>query len=134
MRPVPVGLDDQPLRPPDEVHLERSARRFDPAVDLRLGDAGPPADAQEALLELAAGKGSAALVVGEDRSKNGRATTPGRAREKVIDRACVQNSKHLGLVERTFHRTAADHLGEVEQRAPNRGAWDAIHLGHVLTP
>jgi hypothetical protein len=45
-------------------------------------------------------------VGGEDRTKNRSAAVPGRAHEKVIDRASVQNSKHLCLVERTLHRTA----------------------------
>lgn len=132
--PMPVGLNDQPCRPPDEVDLERSAWSIDPTVHLGLGDASHPAEAQEALLELAACEGPARIQGAEDRTNDGSATTPGRAREKVIDRTCVQDSKHLCLIERALHRTAAYDLGEVEVRAPDRGAWHAMHLCHVLGP
>jgi hypothetical protein len=129
-----VGLNDQPFCPPDEVDLERSAGSIDAAVHLGLGDASPAAEVQEALLELAACEGPARIQGAEDRTKDGSATTPGRAREKVIDGTCVQDSKHLCLVEGALHRTAAYHLGEVEERSPNRGAWHAMHLCHVLRP
>jgi hypothetical protein len=73
-------------------------------------------------------------VVGEDRVKNRSAMTPGRARKKIIDRVPVQNSKHLRLIERPLHRTGVHHLGQVQERARDRGARHAFHLGRVLSP
>jgi hypothetical protein len=129
-----VGLDDQPFRPPDEVDLERSTGGVDPRVDPGLGDASRAAKAQEALLELTACKGLGEIAGCENLTKSRSATTPGRVRKKIADRACVQNSKHLCLVERTLQASTIHDLSQIEERACYRGARNPTHLRDILRP
>ena len=129
-----VGLDDQPFHPPDEVHLERSTGRVGPGVHLGQGDASRATKAQEALLKLTAGRGRIVVVGGQNLTESRSATTPGRVGKKITDRACVENSKHLCLGERTLQASTTHDLREIEERACHRCARDPTHLRDILRP
>jgi hypothetical protein len=85
-----IGLDDQSMRRPQEVHLDTTADEVNPGVDARPWKGRRVADRQESLLEFAPGERFDLPNFGDDAAKYCAAAVPERADEQVLDRCKVE--------------------------------------------
>ncbi len=133
MEGTAVGLDQNALRAPEEVNLDQRPAVFEvePGVDFRLGQADAADQSQEGLLQLARGDGPPDVVLGEGRSDDAGAAVIWIALELVCQGAQVEELGDLGLVECALDATPRHHRRQVQERARDRGAGDAVDFCDV---
>jgi len=128
---VAVGLDDQPLRPPDEVRLQVALARGDPDGDRWAWQAVFAAQLEEGFLQLAFGEGG--LVGLLQRSPQpARSEAAVGSVKHVVDGPDVEEPEDLGLLDGPLHAPIVQHLGEVQQGAGDGGAGDVVDSGGVF--
>src|SRR5438105_4980147 len=89
-------------------------------------------DRKERLLELVARQRAADAMFDEHGAQELRAAAPVGAGEHVVDRAGVEDAGHLGAVERALDLAPRPVLGDIQQRARERGAGDPVDDGDIL--
>jgi hypothetical protein len=119
---VTVGLDDDPLVPPEEVDLVA----LDLHVHLRLREPVAAAKLEEAFFEGRAGEGGARLVGGQHPSE---AAT---AESAVLGRQLGQvEPEVVGFVECSLERSLGEHVRQVDDRSGWGGDGDAFDPGRL---
>jgi hypothetical protein len=134
VRSMTVGLDNHSLVAPDEVHADRrrvGVAGVDERVDFRHRQAGSAAGGEECFLELAPRRRRADVVLVEDCAQALGGGTRFVSLDLVEQRVEIEQLQDLGLVERSLQRAAFDDLSQVEQRAGDGGAGDAVSDGDV---
>ena len=123
-----VGLHDQPVLWPMEVHLVGENE----AVDHGHWEARLSQQLQEEALELAAGEGRLVGDLGEDAPQRAGAGSPARPLERSIHRRQVEQAQNQGLLERPPQPAFALASRQVDERAREGGAGNALAGGDLV--
>ena len=113
---------------PEEVGAVADRFDRDPDVDRGSWQLGLVADREERLLEVVSGRRGPGEMVIEDGAERGVALVSVRAVEDVLDGFGVEELQQFGLVDGAFDCAAGQDGGEVEQRARDARAGDAVDL------